>query len=343
MERRNVHELILMAASFLVISALVFSAGKAEEYPKKSIDLIVFSSAGGGTDVVARHMAAQMEKILGQKILVSNQPAAGGVAAMETVWQKPRDGYTLLGCAIPVTLFKVNGMTKYGMEEWEFYLASGSSGVIAVKADSPYKSIQDFVRAAAAKPGEIKISNSGKGKNWHMKSAMLEKVAGVQFKHLPYAGSNPAILSVLSNESDAVSASVQEVSEHVKAGKLRILITTEDKRIGFAEFSNVPSITELYPAASKYFPSFQWLGFAVPADTPERIRKTLGEAFMKVMNSPETDTFYKGQYLEKIALWGEAAKKYVVDMQSILSWMAFDLGVAANDPTALKIPRPAGW
>lgn len=327
----------------LVLPTLAFSGGAGEKYPQKSIDFIVFSSAGGGTDVVARHMAAQMEKILGQKILVSNQPAGAGTAAMEEVWRRPHDGYTFLGCAIPVTLYKVNGMTKLNLEDWEYFLAAGSSGVIAVKEDSPYKTLQDFLTAASAKPGEIKISNSGKGKNWHMKAVILQSVAGVQFKHLPYAGSNPAILSVLSNESDAVSASLQEVSEHVKAGKLRILITTEDKRIEFTEFSNIPAITELFPKASKYFPSFQWLGFAIPADTPAAVKTQLGEVFKQVINSAETQSFYKTQYLEKIGLWGEAAKKYVLDMQSILSWMAFDLGVASNNPATLNIPKPAGW
>jgi tripartite-type tricarboxylate transporter receptor subunit TctC len=150
-------------------------------------------------------------------------------------------------------------------------------------------------------------------------------------------------LAVLSGEADAVSASVQEVSEHVKSGSLRILLTTEDKRIGFSEFAQVPAITELYPQSAKYFPSFQWLGFAVPADTPSHIVNKLGGAFATVMASQATDSFYNAQYLEKIAMWGKDADRYVTNMQSVLSWMAWDLGVATNDPAKMNIPKPANW
>jgi tripartite-type tricarboxylate transporter receptor subunit TctC len=328
----------MLFVSLLVVSALGFAADK---YPIRAINDVVFSSAGGGTDVVNRFASTMLEKEFKQKILVSNMPGGLGGTAAEYVWQQPHDGYTWLGVSETATTFLVNRATKHGSKDWVFFIVGGSPGVIAVKADSPYHSLDDLLKEAKEKARGIKISNSGLGKLWHIKASILEKSAGVQFMHVPYNGSNPAILSVLSGETNAVSAALGEVAEQVRAGKLRVLVVTENKRVSDEGFANIPAITEKFSASSKFFPSQQWLGFAVPKDTPKNVVKALETAFAKVMADPEMTKFLKSQYLDPIGLSGGKATEFAVKMESNLSWISKELGVAKIDPAALKIAKPS--
>ena len=247
----------------------------------------------------------------------------------------------MLGCSETATTFLVNNATKHGVSDWQFFIAPGSPGVIAVNAKSPYNTIEDFIAAAAEKPGRIKIANSGKGKLWNIKASILERNAGVEFMHVPYNGSNPAIISVLSGETDAVSAALGEVSEHVRAGKLKILIITEDTPIKDKTYADIPLLTDLYPESAKYFPLRQWLGFAVPKDTPPAIINILVDAFQQVMDDPETDKFMDQQYMEKLALSGQEANEFALGMEANISWISQLLGVSAVDPATLNIPKPA--
>ena len=322
----------------LLVSTVAFGA---ERYPVRSLNNIVFSSAGGGTDVMNRYLASKLEQKFKQRMIVSNMPGGLGGTAVEYVWVQKHDGYTVLGCSESITTFLVNNATKHGVSDWHFFIAAGSPGVIAVDARSPYNTIEDFIKAAAKNPGKIKIANSGKGKLWNIKAAILERNAGVKFMHVPYNGSNSAIISVLSGETNAVSAALGEVSEHVRAGKLKVLLITEDSPVKDRTYANIPLITELYPESAKYFPSRQWLGFAVPKDTPQAVITVLEDAFQQVMNDPETDKFMDQQYMEKLALSGQEANEFALGMEANLSWISQLLGFSKIDPAKLNIPKPA--
>lgn len=328
----------------LAVVLIVCLAGLAtaqDKFPSKAINNVVFSSAGGGTDVISRFLALQMEKTLGQKMIVSNMPGGLGGTAAEYVWQQSHDGYTLLGVSETATTFLVNGATKHGISDWVFYIAAGSPGIIAVKTGSPYQNLDALLKAAKDRPKTVKIGNSGTGKLWHIKVSILERNADVQFMHVPYNGSNPAILSVLSGETNAVSAAFGEVSEQVRAGKMKIIAVTEADRIKATGVDTVPSLTEVFPAAAKYLPLQQWLGFAVPKDVPAAVQRALGTAFEKAVQSPEANLFFKQQYMERIGLWGEKANAFAQTMESGISWISKELGVAKNDPAALNMAKPA--
>jgi tripartite-type tricarboxylate transporter receptor subunit TctC len=341
MKSRTPSPVLSTILAVVLTLALAGAAQAQDKFPTTTINNVVFSSAGGGTDVMNRFLSAAMEKILGQKVLVTDMPGGLGGVAAEHVWQQKHDGHTLLGCSETATTFLVTGATKHGIQDWIFFIAAGSPGVIAVKAGSPYKDLESLLKAAKDKPKGVKISNSGTGKLWHIKASILEKSAGVQFLHIPYNGSAPAIIASLSGEADAVSAAYGEVSEQVRAGKLKVIAVTEDERIKAEGVDGVPALTEKYPGADKFFPSKQWLGFAVPKDVPAPAVKVLGAAFEKVANSPEAEKFYKQQYMDKIALWGDKAVKYALGMESNISWISKELGVAKHDPAALGIAKPA--
>lgn len=313
----------------------------AQQFPRKGISVVVFSSAGGGTDVISRQLAARMEKLFKQKMTVSNMPGGLGGTAAEHVWAQRHDGYTVLGVSETSCTFLINQATKHGIKDWNFFIAAGSPGVIAVKADSPLKSFDDLVRAAKANPKGIKVANSGKGKLWNIKVVVLEKSAGVEFLNTPYNGSNPAILSTLSGETDAVSCALGECSEQVRAGAMRVLVVTEDKRSADPLFKDAPAITEKYPEAGKYFPLAQWLGYALPKDVPAAAVNAIGAAFDKVMRDPSMQDFLAKNYLSPIGLWGARGNAYAVEAESMLSWISKELGIAKIDPAAAGIKKPS--
>ncbi|MBN2437355.1 MAG: tripartite tricarboxylate transporter substrate binding protein [Deltaproteobacteria bacterium] len=331
---------VLVVSAVVLVVFLASLATAQDKFPSTAITVVVHTSAGGGTDVMNRFLGAQMEKIFEKKVMISNMPAGTGGVAAEYVWQQKHDGHTLLGCSEGTTFWSVIGATKHGAHDWIYFIAAGSPGVMAVKTESPYKDIDSLLKAAKERPKTIRISNAGMGKTWHIRAAILEKEAGVQFNHIPYAGSNPAILAILAGEVDVVSAALPELYQHVRAGKLRIITGTENERIKVAGLEKLPSLTEKYPDAEKYYPMRQFLGFAVPKDVPPDRVNILGTTFEKVINSAAADEFFKEQYMTKIGLWGEKGSKFAQTMESNVSWVSKELGVAKVDPGTIGIPKP---
>lgn len=336
--------MIAVCLVLLTSLSVMFSAGMEEttvQYPTKDINVYIFSSQGGGTDAWCRFLSPLMEEDLKVKVINSNLPGANGGTAAQKVWNSPHDGYTVLGASETSMFFGSNGVAPTS-ENWHFFIAAGSGGVIAVPAQSPYKTVQDMVDAAKQKPNTIKIANSGQGKGWHTKAVTLEKAAGVQFKHVPYNGSGPAITAMLSNEVDAVSCSTGEIAEYIRGGLVRPLVITEAKGETFVGWNGVvPAAAELYPdGAFEFSNMFQWLGFMLPIDTPESVVKRFETAFQKAMADPRTAEFAKNQSARLFGLSGDKARELAKNMEAVTWWMAFDLGIAKVSPEKAGVPRP---
>ena len=329
---------------FLVFLALTGPQGceKKEQgsYPQKNFFVYIFSSQGGDTDRWVRHLSALMGKELGVNFVCNNLPGAkGGTGAMK-VWNSPHNGYTILGTSETSVFFGVNGVGPT-VDKWEFFIAGGCPGVIAVHSDSAYTSIEDLVEAGRKEPDNIKISNAGQGNLWHIKAVQFQEGAGVKFQHIPYNGSSPAVTAVLSREVDAVSCSAGEVVEFVRSGMLRPLIMTELVGMEFENFGHVRAAVEIYPDTEYgYSNLFQWLGFLIPSDVPTEVLEVFGGAFEKALNEPKTDEFIKLQMARKIGLRGDETRELAAKMQSIASWKSKELGMAKKDPAKLGIQRP---
>lgn len=336
-------KILMVLALALVSTAMVFAAGTGEtaDYPSKDINVYIFSSQGGGTDAWCRFLAPLMEEDLGVKIINTNMPGANGGTAAQKVWTSEHDGYTVLGASETSMFFGSNGVAPIS-ENWHFFIAAGSGGVIAVPVESPYMTVQDLVAGAKASPKSVTIANSGQGKGWHTKAVTLEKAAGVEFKHVPYNGSGPAITAMLSGETNAVSCSTGEISEYIRAGIVRPLVITEAKGETFEGWDGeVPAAAKVYPAGEFAFSNmFQWLGFMLPKDTPQEAVDRFGAAFKKAVEDPRTAEFAKVQSARLFGLIGEDANKLAKNMESVAWWMAQDLGLAKVNPESANIPRP---
>jgi len=329
---------VLKAAAFAAAFAFV-SYAQAEEWPNRPIEVSVFSSAGGTTDFVNRLVASVMEKTIGTNVSVVNRTGGGGAVAMNYVWQQPHNGNYWLGASEAMQSVAVMGFTPLTTKDWHWYVVAGAPGSIAVPANSPYQTIDDLVAVAKARPGAINVSHSSIGSVWHLKSLALMGAADIKLNSVPYEGSNPAMVAALSGEVQAVIAGVSEEAEYIRGGQMRSLGVVEMESFTSPEGTVFPAIGEKFPKLAD-IPASQWVGFALPKDTPADIVAKVDEAFDKVMADDGLKKTLSDRWLAQFALRGEKANEYLNTMESGVGWKLQELGIAKVSPEELGIPKP---
>ena len=289
----------------------------AQDYPSKPIALVVPFPPGGVADIVARPAADAMSRFLNVPVVIENKAGAGGGIGMGYVAKAKPDGYTLLLALSSISILpeadKITGRPPMFQLDQFVPIArlTADPTVLAVRADSPWKTLQDFVDDARKRPAAITYGSSGNYGTMHVPMEMFAGSAGVKLLHVPYTGAGPAVVGLLGGNIDAVASGPSTVIQHVKAGKLRVLASWGDKRL--ASLPDVPTLAESgYDAVF-----FQWSGIFVPAGTPESVVSKLREAaraaaidpkFVAAMATVETPV----QYLDAPELrrfWDADARK----------------------------------
>ncbi len=252
----------------------------ASDFPSESLELIVPYSAGGGTDSLARSFADLAEKNLDESIAVVNRTGGGGAVGMQTGATAKPDGHTVTMVTVELLTLPHSGLAQFNYEK-DFkpvVMLNEDPAAITVPADSPYDTIEEFVKAG--KNGkEINIGNSGTGAIWHLAAAALGKKTGAEFNHVPFEGAAPAVTSLLGGHIDAVSVSPAEVKPQVEAGKLKVLAVMADERIDL--LPEVPTLKE----KGIDLTIGTWRGLAVPSETPEKVVNKLEKTFSKTAKS----------------------------------------------------------
>ena len=314
---------------FIVLSSCdVF---KKDSYPDQDIDVVIFSSKGGSSDRWARHLASIMEQEMGVRFLCENVPGQLGGAGAIKVWNRPHDGYTVLGGSESSIFFKLNNVAP-AAKNWEFYIAGGSPGVLAVLTDSRFTDINQLIQLAHQSPGSITVGNSGLGKLWHIKAEQFAIAAGVRFTYVPFDGSGPAIQALLNEQIDVISCSADEVYELVRTGQVRVLIVNEVDGFEFDGYGYVESVTELFPSQKQQFGHlFQWVGFMLPADVPSHVKEKFDKAFMAALNHPKTTELMVQQKFQWMGVTGKEAKDIALKMETSALTISNDIGVTKND------------
>jgi tripartite-type tricarboxylate transporter receptor subunit TctC len=305
----------LVVSSLAMLAAL--PAHSQDVYPSKPIALVVPFPPGGVADIVARPAADAMSRVLNAPIVIENKAGAGGGIGMGYVAKSKPDGYTLLLALSSISILpeadRITGRAPMFQLDQLVPIArlTADPTVLAVRADSPWKTLQDFVADARKRPGGITYGSSGNYGTMHVPMEMFASSAGVKLLHVPYTGAGPAVIGLLGGNIDAVASGPSTVIQHVKAGKLRVLASWGDKRL--ASLPDVPTLTE--SGYESVF--FQWSGLFAPAGTPEPIIVRLREAaraaatdprFMAAMATVETPI----QYMDAPELqrfWDADAKK----------------------------------
>ncbi|RLK33383.1 tripartite tricarboxylate transporter substrate binding protein [Cupriavidus plantarum] len=280
---RSVAASVGLAALALMPCAQSANAADANAgtYPNKRIELVVPWQAGGGADVVARALSAAAARHLPQPIVVINKPGATGAVGLgEVVHAKP-DGYKLVLSSSELTFLNYMGLAKFTYQDLvPIARLNSDPAAVAVRADAPWKTIEEFIADARKPDSNIRVGNAGQGSTWHMASAALAEKTGARFNYIPYAGGAPATLALLGGHIDAVTVSTAEVATHVEAGKLKVLAVMADQRV--PAFDKVPTLKERNIDLSIGI----WRGISAPKGTPPEVLAVLKTAIARSAREP---------------------------------------------------------
>jgi tripartite-type tricarboxylate transporter receptor subunit TctC len=255
--------------------------GLAAEFPTKEVQILIPYAPGGATDLVFRALAASTAKYLGKAVVVVNKPGGGGAVGFTEAAQARPDGYTLVTAITPLTILPHQVKTAFTYRDFEPVInVVQDPAMFQVQANSPWKTLQEFLDYAKKNPEMITVGNSGAGGGVHLIAVAFEKAAGAKFNHIPFTGGGPSVTALLGGHVHAVSVSPPEGIPHVKAGKLRIIALFSEKRM--PDFPNVPTVREQGLA----FTMGQWRGLAAPKGTPSDAIKKLHDAFKRGMDDP---------------------------------------------------------
>ena len=201
-------------------------------------------AAGGSTDQVSRVAAAEIEKALGQKIVVVNQGGASGSIGTRNVLQAAPDGYTwAAGAAKDLGTYAVSGMLDTKIADWRLYLSVINVSVLSVNNDTPYKTPQDVVAAMKAKPGQVSVGSAGVNSSGHTAIEAFTKALGLTYKHVTYDGGNPAVISTVSGETEVTTQLAVEQASMIRGKRLRPLAVLSDRPLELEGFGTIPPIT----------------------------------------------------------------------------------------------------
>jgi tripartite-type tricarboxylate transporter receptor subunit TctC len=298
----------LLAA--VVLSAAVGHAGaQALTYPTRNITVVIPKNPGGGTDTSARTLVEFTKNQLpkGVMFVPENKPAGNGVAGLIEVAKSKPDGYKLVMTTVELAMFPHEGKSPVTYADFTPIVTPIADPCsLVVKADAPYKTLNEFLDAAKSNPGKIKVGNSGVGAIYHLAALNIERKLGVKFNNVPYnEGIGPAIGALVGGHLDAVITTPGTAKSQVDAGALRILGVMDSQR--FELFPNVPTFKE---ALGQEFDLKMraWAVLAAPAKLPQKVADELITAFGKTVNSPEYQAAMKKQGIMPIVMLGKNAE-----------------------------------
>lgn len=273
-----------IAAAVTVALAFVLAA-HAQTYPVKPIRLVVPFAPGGSSEIVARSVAAEMSKVLGQQVYVENKPGGAGNLAMAEVAKAEPDGYTLILGHIGTLAVNPYMFDKLQYDPDRDFIAVSLLAIVpsvfVVNANVPAKDLKEFVKLAQASPGKFTYGSAGNGSAGHLAFEYLKLEAKIDLLHIPYKGTGPQLADLLGGRTDAAAAGTPPLLPHIKAGKLRAIAVGTPQRV--AALPEVPTVAEQgYPG----FETSQWYGLMVPAKTPDAIVKRLADAAAQSAKSP---------------------------------------------------------
>jgi len=282
-----------------LLAVLLCATSAFAQYPTKPIRMIVPLVPGGNQDIVARAVAEELSKGLGQQVIVENRPGQSAILGTQFVKNAPPDGYTLLSVA--VTFARVPAVVKAaGYDATADFtgvsLVCRIPQVLVVHPAFPAKSVQELVAAAKARPGEVSFGSSGNGSTGHVAAEMFMRMTGTRLLHVPYKGNAQALVDVMGGQINMMFDQVSTSGPQVKGGKVRALGVTTIART--AVLPEVPSLHEL---GLTNFEDVTWNGIVAPAATPKEILNRLQGAIAKALSNPELQKRYLERGIELTA------------------------------------------
>jgi tripartite-type tricarboxylate transporter receptor subunit TctC len=304
---------------------------------ERPITIIVPWPAGGASDAMARMIAGQMDPILGQRMVIVNTPGGAGAIGTKEAWDRPHDGYTLTANATAgFVSYAVLGRMEQTHRDWVYFLPMYTPNVIAVKSDSPFKTVEDLVAAMKARPGAVTVATAGVGSSGYYFIEQFKAAAGITYRHVPYAGGAPAVVAVASGEAEMVPQLSIEVAEMLRSGKLRALAVSTKDPLEIEGYGVISSVTKALPKFEDYGSYFGLMG---PRDLPKDVLAALEEAFQKAAATKAVKDYAKMKGGIAISISGEKAAELTERLARKEAWILADAGLAVKSPADLKIPK----
>lgn len=332
---------LLSVRSLLAVGLLSMMAtgASAQWKPSRPITLIVPWAAGGSTDQVTRVAAAEVEKALGQKVVVMNQPGASGSVGTKNAAEAAKDGYTwTAGAAKDLGTYKVLGMLDTSIQDWNLYLTVAHVSVVGVNADTPYKTMPELLAAMKAKPGFVSVATAGVNSSGHSAIEAIARATGTSYKHVTYDGGNPAVVSTLSGETQVTTQLAAEQTDMIRAKKIRPLAVVGDKPLTIEGYGTIPPLSQFVPG---FKDPVNYFGLFVPKGVPAEVTQTLNKVW--------SEQIAKGDALRKYAeargamfagMYGDEAQKAVMPAIQSYAWVQQEAGKAKVSPDTVGIPKP---
>jgi len=305
----------LRFASFFLLLTLGLSlvipsfSVRAQAYPNKSLKIIVGYPPGGSTDVPARIVGQKLAEVLGQTVVVENKPGASGNIGAELAARAAPDGYTIfwvsIGTAVSASLFPT---LSYNLFK-DFVAVSQATSVtsfLLVHPTLPVRSVQELINYIKAHPGELSYSSSGTGGSPHLAAEWFKARAGIELVHVPYKGTSPQTIDLLSGTVKVAFPTMPGMIEHVQQGKLRALAVTSPKRSPL-----LPDVPTMIEAGFDGYVATSWSGAMVPTGTPAAIVQQLSVAINQVLAMPDVQQKLATSGADAVGSTPEAFKAFI--------------------------------
>jgi tripartite-type tricarboxylate transporter receptor subunit TctC len=272
-------------AFFMLLFSVFAAPASAGDYPDHAIRLIVPFAPGGGTDVLARVIADNLNKALGQPVIVENQAGASGAIGTRTVMKAAPDGYTLLMAstgALMAVSANADGDGPFNVNDYLSPIVIGAAPpyLLVTSPKLPVKTTADLIRYAKEKPGGLTYGSSGIGAASHLSGLLFASMTDIKLLHVPYKGTEPAVTDLLGGRIDIMFAPGPVVQQLVQAGQLKALGVTDTQRSKF--YPDVPTVADAVPG----YEAVGWFGLLAPPNTPPAIVKQINEVIVAAMQTP---------------------------------------------------------
>jgi tripartite-type tricarboxylate transporter receptor subunit TctC len=300
------HAFVVIGAAACAVASLESAA---QAYPTRPVRLVVAFPAGGGIDTVTRLLAPKLSDALGQQMVIDNRVGASGNIGTDHVAKSAADGYTVLMAyashASNAALFEK--LPYDTLRDFHGVSLIGAvPHIMLVNPSLPVKTVQDLVRLARARPGEINYSTPGNGTPLHLATELFKVITRTDITHVPYKGAQPAMVSTISGETQMTITTMVVATPLAKAGRLRPIAVLSEKRV--ASFPELPTAAE---SGVKGTESSSWYGMLVPAATPRAIVDRLHDAMTKALAAPDVRRKFEEQSVEIVGSTPEAFDRHV--------------------------------
>jgi tripartite-type tricarboxylate transporter receptor subunit TctC len=311
------------------IALALSGAAHAQTYPNKPIRLVVPFAPGGSSTIVARSVAMEMEKALGQPIVIENKGGGGGSLAMNDVARADPDGYTFIighvGSLAMTPFITPNLGYDVNRDFAPVSLLVKVPNIFVVHAGVPANNLREFVALVKGKPGQLYYGSAGNGSAGHLAMEYLKLVSGMDLQHVPYKGTGPNLVDLVAGRTHATSAGTPPLMPHVKSGKLRVIAVGNPQRL--ATLPDVPTVAEQgYPG----FETSQWYGLNAPAKTPPAVIKRLSDEAAKAVKSASVLERFKADDAEAIGSTPREYAEFIAKEQARWKEVIQKAGVKAD-------------